>query len=110
MCFYDQHRMACECYKWGHFRQHCAKEYRTGETCGMRLVMATYQSEDKCRLCTKIETKKRAARKEDERIRRWHKEGGRHASIEKSQRNIDDLHTEIWHLENEKLCKRSGTI
>lgn len=75
----------------------------------MKLVMGTYRGEGKCRLCVRIETKARAAKKEEERIRRWRKEGNRHASIEKSQGSIDELQTEIWQLENERACKRAGT-
>jgi hypothetical protein len=75
MCFYDVNEMQCCCWKWGHFRQHCAKEYRTGETCGMKLVMNRYQLPEKCKICTKIDTKERMMRKGEERIRRWQKEG-----------------------------------
>lgn len=109
MCFYDQNRMACDCYKWGHFRQHCSKEYRTGETCGMKLVMQTYQLPDKCKTCLKIDTKKRSIRKEEERIKRWRKEGNRKASIEKAFDTIDELSRELWSLEDDKERKRAST-
>ena len=79
MCFYDANEMACKCWKWGHFRQHCAKEFRTGETCGMKLVMNRYQIAEKCKLCQKIDAKERQIRKEQERIRRWRSEGMRSA-------------------------------
>ncbi|PMD16144.1 hypothetical protein NA56DRAFT_322421 [Hyaloscypha hepaticicola] len=81
MCFYDLNQWSCGDSKWGHFRQHCSREYRTGESCGLKLVMARYQMEEKCKCCQKMETKYRRIRKEQERINRWRKEGGRSASI-----------------------------
>ncbi|KAE9370887.1 hypothetical protein N431DRAFT_343797 [Stipitochalara longipes BDJ] len=74
MCFYDAIEMACKCWKWGQFRKHCAKEYRIGETCGMKLVMSRHSLPIKCKICTKIDGKERAIRKEEERIRRWQAE------------------------------------
>ena len=100
--------MKCGCWKWGHFRQHCAKEYRTGETCGMKLVMNRYSLEDKCRICTKIATKERAINKEYERIRRWQKESNRKASIEKSHDEIYRLQGELDRLINEKQVKNGN--
>jgi peptidoglycan hydrolase CwlO-like protein len=102
MCFYDINVSLCNCWRWGHFRQHCAKEYRTGETCGMRLVMQSYQLPENCKICTKIETKVRAIKKEEERIKRWRNEGNRTHSIEKSQEMILHLEHEIKKLENDR--------
>src|SRR5271156_3250156 len=59
MCFFDQHRFNCGDWKWGHFRQHCNSEFGVGETCGMKLVMQTYEIDTKCKLCQKIDTKHR---------------------------------------------------
>jgi hypothetical protein len=98
--------MACSCWKWGHFRQHCSKEYRTGETCGMKLVMNRSSLPEKCKICTKIDTKERAVRKEQERIRRWKKESGRSASIQKAEDNIYDLQGDIDRLKYERDLKR----
>jgi hypothetical protein len=106
MCFYDQKRMACGDHKWGHFRQHCSKEYRTGETCGMKLVMQTYEVQEKCRTCEKLDTKRRAIRKEEDRIKRWKREGGRTASIEKAEEDIARLQQEIYYLECERYNKK----
>ncbi|KAF7893631.1 uncharacterized protein EAF02_001169 [Botrytis sinoallii] len=101
MCFFDQCQFVCGDYKWGHFRQHCAKEYRTGETCGMKLVMTTYQSHERCKICTKIETKWGRIQKEQERVLRWKKENGksRQHSIEASEEKIRDLQQEVNSLE-----------
>jgi hypothetical protein len=98
--------MACGDYKWGHFRQHCSKEYRTGETCGMRLVMQTIEIAEKCRICQKIDTKKRSIRKEEDKIKRWKKETGRRASIEKAEEDISRLQQEVYNLECERHSKQ----
>ena len=107
MCFYDANEMACKCWKWGHFRQHCAKEYRTGETCGMKLVMNRYSLAEKCKTCTKIDTKERAIRREEDRIRRWRKESGRNASIAKAQDDIYRLEGDIERLKQDLAIKNS---
>ncbi|KAH6666365.1 hypothetical protein B0J14DRAFT_604701 [Halenospora varia] len=99
MCFYDQYRMLCGDYKWSHFRQHCAKEYRTSKICGTKLVMSTIPKAEKCKICSKIEVKENRMRKEQEKIERWHKEDQqghqRGASIEASTENISRLWEEI---------------
>ncbi|KAH8587142.1 hypothetical protein B0O99DRAFT_601960 [Bisporella sp. PMI_857] len=106
MCFYDQLRQACACYKWSHFRQHCSKEYRTGETCGMKLVMQTYQVPDKCRICQKIDTKNRAIQKEVEKIKRWRREPNRGASIEKAENDIERHTYDLQRLEMDRYNKQ----
>jgi hypothetical protein len=98
MCFYDQKRMKCGDFKWGHFRQHCDKEYRTGETCGMKWVMQTYDVDESCRLCEKIEVKRRHIIQEEERMIRWRQERGRLASIERAESEIRRLQLEIYSL------------
>jgi hypothetical protein len=108
MCFYDINCFTCDCWKWSHFRQHCSKEYRTGETCGMRLTMNTYKLNEKCKICTKIDTKERAIKKEDANIRRWAKEGGRSASIEKAEDNIFRYEEDIIRLTQERDTKRNN--
>ena len=69
----------------------------------MRLVMATYQMDDQCKLCTKLATKYGRIQKEKDRIRRWSKEKGRSASIEASQETIDKLEGEV----NDLLARRA---
>ena len=103
MCFYDQNIFACGDYKWGNFRQHCNKEYRSGETCGMKLVMQTYPIREKCRICLKIETKQRRIEGELDRIRRWRREGSKFkASIEKSEQIVRELERERSDLINDR--------
>lgn len=107
MCFFDQHRFACGDWKWGHFRQHCAKEYRIGETCGMKLINQTLPVGQKCKLCEKIDTKQRRRLAEVERIKRWEREGSKfRASIDKSIEMIRSLDYEIWELS----CERSKRL
>ena len=106
MCFYEQYRFSCGDFKWSHFRQHCNQEYRTGETCGMKLVFQTHPVHQKCRICDKIETKQRRRATEKERISRWKKEGGRfRASIEKSEDIIDQLERELRDLTSERRSR-----
>lgn len=105
MCYYDQYRMACGDGKWGNFRQHCSREYRTGETCGTKMVNATIQMQDICKICAKIDTKKGRIQKERERIRRWTKEGNRRASIESAEDSIAILEREVYDLEYQRQYK-----
>lgn len=106
MCFFDQYVHECGDFKWGPFRQHCAKEYRTGETCGMKLIMATYRVQQKCKICDKMDTKWNRRRKEEERIKRWRKEGGKKkASIEAAEDNIAHLDSEIQSLMRQRQEK-----
>lgn len=71
--------------------------------------MNRYQLPEKCKLCTKIDTKERSIRKEQERIRRWRKEHNRGASIAKAEQDIYDIEIEIQRLSYERDLKRSGT-
>jgi hypothetical protein len=110
MCFFDQHRFACGDWKWGHFRQHCNREYRTGETCGMKLIMQTVPVSNKCKLCEKIETKERRRKAEVERIHRWRREGSKFsASIDRSADMVKSLEREIHDLGFERQ-RRLQTI
>ncbi|KAE9963368.1 hypothetical protein BLS_009369 [Venturia inaequalis] len=95
MCFYDQFRFTCGDFKWGNFRAHCSKEYRRGETCGMRLVHETSMQSTKCVYCLKADTKLRKRQAEAERVARWQQEGRNPASIEKSMDTIKQLDSEI---------------
>ncbi|KAH7093611.1 hypothetical protein FB567DRAFT_610181 [Paraphoma chrysanthemicola] len=110
MCFFDQHRFSCGDWKWGHFRHHCAKEYRMGETCGLKLVMETIPTATKCKLCDKIDTKMRRRAAEVDRIRRWQLGGTRFiTSIDNATDLVKGLDHEIDGLEQErKQCQGSG--
>lgn len=110
MCFYDQYRFACGDWKWGHFRQHCNREYRTGETCGMKLILNTIQLCEECKVCSKINAKLRKRAFEVSRVERWHQESRgqvkRSASMEKSLETIKNLDEEIYALRMEISAKR----
>jgi hypothetical protein len=71
--------------------------------------MNRYQLAEKCKLCTKIETKERSIRKEQERIRRWKKEHNRGASIAKAEQDIYDIEADIARLIYERDMKRGNT-
>jgi len=75
----------------------------------MKLVMNRYSLPTKCKICTKIDTKERSIRKEEERIRRWRKEHGRKASIEKAEEDIYSLQLDIQRLMADRDEKR-GTL
>jgi hypothetical protein len=102
MCYYEQYAMPCGDWKWGNFRAHCSKEYRTGETCGMKLVWESIPMVESCKYCTKIETKKGKIRKEQDRIKRWRHEGNRRASISQAEESIETMEREIWDLNEQR--------
>ncbi|OJI98201.1 hypothetical protein ASPVEDRAFT_25102 [Aspergillus versicolor CBS 583.65] len=107
MCFYNQKRFTCGDWSWTSFAQRCNYEYRTGETCGMRLVNTTEIDPSKCRLCEKIETKYRRRGVEIERLNRWKREGSTLvASMDKSQKMVMDLDREIKQLQREREEKQ----
>ncbi len=107
MCFFDQYRFTCGDWKWGQFRQHCAKEWRNGETCGMKLIKQTVPTGTKCKLCEKIDTKTRRRAAEANRLCRWQREPQKFGvSIEKSIDKIKELDDEI----NELQCERNRRL
>jgi hypothetical protein len=78
-----------------------------GETCGMKLVYETTQIREKCKLCQKLDTKRRRKTAEEERIRRWAPEQHRYkASIQKSYEIIGQLDQEIYEIECERYKKQ----
>lgn len=99
MCYYEMSRWRCGFWKWGKFRQQCNKEYRTGETCGMKLVYQTLDEPDVCRLCQDIEKKQRRIDKMSRDIDRWRREGNRTATIERTT-------TEMYEVEGQIRDKR----
>lgn len=106
MCFYDSYKFSCRDWKWGNFRAHCSKEYRMGETCGLRMIYQTIDREEKCTYCEKIEKKMRRRQKALEDRARWQEEPHRFkASIEKAAQDIAQLEAEINALIVEKDAK-----
>ncbi|OJJ45332.1 hypothetical protein ASPZODRAFT_69902 [Penicilliopsis zonata CBS 506.65] len=107
MCFYNQRRFTCGDWMWTNFAQRCNYEYRTGETCGMRLVNVTECEATQCRLCEKIETKCRRHKNETDRLNRWKREGGTLvASMDRTQKIIMELEKEISQLTMERDDRR----
>lgn len=99
MCYFEQTRWSCGYWKWGNFRQQCNKEYRTGETCGLKLVYDTTYQQGNCRLCEQIQKKNRRVNKMAQDIQRWQREGNRRATIEKTEGDIQEITaqiSEIW--------------
>ncbi|KAI6778544.1 uncharacterized protein J7T54_003294 [Emericellopsis cladophorae] len=95
MCYFDQTRWACGFWRWGHFRQQCNKEYRMGETCGLKLVYETKEQEDVCKLCHDIEKKQRRYDKMYRDVQRWQREGGRPATVERTCADMEDVLEQI---------------
>ncbi|KAJ5899389.1 hypothetical protein N7495_004133 [Penicillium taxi] len=107
MCFYNQKRFTCGDWSWTSFAHRCNYEYRTGETCGMRLVNMTENDCNKCRLCEKIETKHRRRSAEVDRLERWKREGATLvASMDRCQKLIQDLEKDIGMLKREREDRR----
>lgn len=112
MCYYENFRYCCGDWKWGNFRVHCQKEYRMGETCGMKMVHSTTPLADKCSMCEKIERKKRRYEKAQSDYSRWVKDPQRQASMAKAYDDMKGLHEEIEKLikEKEARYKMIGTL
>jgi len=106
MCYYDNSKFVCGDWKWGNFRQHCQKEYRRGETCGMKMVFQTLQLAEKCTFCEKIERKQRRYDKLVADYQRWARDGDKfRASMEKAMEDARLLQYEINVLKQEKEAK-----
>lgn len=106
MCYFEQTRWQCGYWKWGNFRQQCTKEYRTGETCGLKLVYDTTYQSGNCKLCEQIEKKERRWNKMQQDVLRWKREGNRKATIEKTEYDMDDIRVainKIWAEHNDRL-------
>lgn len=92
MCFFDQTRWSCGYWRWGHFRGQCNKEWRTGETCGLKFVQDTTYEPDVCKLCKDIEKKNRRRQKLESDIARWSVDRStRSASIDKARNDLAEV-------------------
>lgn len=74
----------------------------------MKLVMNRYSLPTKCKICTKIDTKERSIRKEEERIRRWRdrRKGG---SYSEDQRMKDNFRAIKQEMRSEFIEKQSDS-
>ncbi|KAM5360459.1 hypothetical protein ACJZ2D_013737 [Fusarium nematophilum] len=101
MCYFELTRWACGYWRWGHSRQHCSKEYRTGETCGLKLVYETKTEPDVCKLCHDTEKKQRRYDKMYRNVQRWQREGNRTATIERTCGEMHDVMGQIYRMREE---------
>ncbi|KAI7917852.1 hypothetical protein M0657_007678 [Pyricularia oryzae] len=108
MCYFDHIRWSCGYWKWGNFRQQCTKEYRTGETCGLKLVYDTDYLPNQCRICDNVHKKTRRYYKMAADVERWRHEGGRTATIEKTEDDMDELSRQIANLNAEHATRVSS--
>ncbi|RAK88566.1 hypothetical protein BO79DRAFT_102707, partial [Aspergillus costaricaensis CBS 115574] len=107
MCFYNQKKFTCGDWSWSSFAHRCNYEWRTGETCGMRLVNMTEFEPTQCRLCEKIDTKYRRRSAEMDRLNRWKLQGSTLVGhIDRSQKLIQALDREIYQLQREREDRR----
>jgi hypothetical protein len=95
MCYYDQQLWQCGWWRWSAFREQCNKEYRTGETCGLKLIYNTYLEPGVCKTCEHVHKKQRRLHKMQDDIERWTGEGNRRATIEKTRREIAEVAGQI---------------
>ncbi|KAM0075327.1 hypothetical protein ACKRZS_012605 [Fusarium odoratissimum] len=101
MCYFDQARWACGYWRWGHFRQQCNKEYRMGETCGLKLVYETRTERDVCKLCHDTEKKQRRYDKMYRDVQRWQRERNRNATIERTCAEMQEVLGQIYRMREE---------
>ncbi|KAK3347225.1 hypothetical protein B0T25DRAFT_425718, partial [Lasiosphaeria hispida] len=101
MCYYEQTRWGCGYWRWGNFRQQCNKEYRTGETCGLKLVYDTIFMSGGCKICDRIAKTEKSVRRIVKDIERWKREGNRRATIQHSTVDLIDLNDQIASLRDD---------
>ncbi|KAF4121408.1 Conserved hypothetical, protein [Geosmithia morbida] len=103
MCYFEQTRWACGYWRWGHFRQQCNKEYRMGETCGLKLVYETREEPGMCKLCLEIEKKQRRYDKMFRNVERWQRDGSLPATVERTCGEMDEVLAQINQRKEEHL-------
>lgn len=98
MCFFAQAVWACGYWRWGQFREKCYKEYRMGETCGLKLVYEINYKTTCCCHCTSIATKKRRMAKMSADVARWRQQRIYPATIEKTELQMIALQQVIFRI------------
>ncbi|WPH02596.1 Hypothetical protein R9X50_00546100 [Acrodontium crateriforme] len=106
MCFYDNYKFLCGDYKWGVMRQQCTKEYRIGETCGMRMIYQTIMCDSECTWCEKIAKKRRRLEKLTSDIKRWAPMHDRKHSRERAIEEYNEVMSEMRRLQQELQTRR----
>ncbi|KAJ6786403.1 hypothetical protein PWT90_03373 [Aphanocladium album] len=99
---------SCGFWRWGHFRQQCNKEYRMGETCGLKLVYDTKRETDVCKLCHDTEKKQRRLDKMARDVERWQREGNRRATIERTCGEMREVADQIYRMREEHFQRTSS--
>ncbi|KAL2133656.1 hypothetical protein VTI74DRAFT_1971 [Chaetomium olivicolor] len=108
MCFFERIQFQCGSWKWGRFREQCNKEYRIGETCGLKLVSLTRDETRDCGACIKLAKKERRLKKMTMDIERWRQEGDRPATVERIEREANALRCAISLLRKQHLEGQFG--
>ncbi|UQC85930.1 uncharacterized protein CLUP02_11429 [Colletotrichum lupini] len=84
-----------------HHIAHRQAKYRTGETCGLKLVYETITNEDRCKLCYDMDKKYRRLTKMQGDVARWCREGNRKATIERTNLEIQEVNRQIQEMNNQ---------
>lgn len=98
MCFFAQTVWSCGYWRWGHFREQCYKEYRMGETCGLKLVYEINYKTTRCCHCDSIATKNRRIAKMSGDVERWRRQQLYPATIAKTEMEIRDLQRIVFRI------------
>lgn len=79
-----------------------------GETCGLKLVYDTRREGDICKLCHDTEKKQRRLDKMYRDVERWHREGNRRATIERTNGEIREVSEQIYRMREEHHSRISS--
>ena len=107
MCYFDQVVWACGNWKWGRFRQQCNKEYRIGETCGLKLVYERQDEAKKCKVCDQVAKKENRIARTTERMARL-REWKHLASLERCEEEVASLKDTILRLRKQHSTGMCG--
>ncbi|KAI6763227.1 hypothetical protein HG531_013124 [Fusarium graminearum] len=105
MCYYDQIRWTCGYWRWSYFRQHCTKEYRVGETCGLKLVYETKFEPGLCRLCCQTEKKQSRYAGLSQDLERWGGDTNRTVAIEQARLQMEEVADQIHRMRKQHDCR-----
>jgi hypothetical protein len=107
MCYFDQVVWSCGYWKWGRFRQQCNKEYRIGETCGLKLVYERQEEAKKCKVCDQVTKKENRIARTTERMARL-REWKHLASLERCEEEVASLKDAILRLREQHSTDMCG--
>ncbi|KAH7112680.1 hypothetical protein EDB81DRAFT_827161 [Dactylonectria macrodidyma] len=107
MCYFDQVVWACGNWKWGKFLQQCNKEYRIGETCGLKLVYERQDEAKKCKVCDQMTKKENRIKRTTERMARL-REWKHLASLERCEDEVASLKDAILRLREQHSTDMYG--